>query len=59
MNGKPYWNDGSQPDEDHPRAGWYVVLDEGGERVVFGPFTTEAHAQHFATYTREAESHAH
>ena len=45
---KPYWNDGTKPDDDHPRAGWYIELDEDGDKTVFGPFATEQHAEMFA-----------
>jgi hypothetical protein len=54
----PYHRDGSAPDDDHPRAGWYIVLTEDGEDTVFGPFTTEAHARHFAVYT-QSQDHDH
>lgn len=53
-----YWNDGTAPDADHPREGWYVVVVEEGENAIFGPFTTEAHACHFKSYV-ENQDHDH
>ena len=55
MQYTPYHNDGSAPDDDHPRAGWYVKLNEEGDETVFGPFTTVQHAQHFADYTQDQD----
>jgi hypothetical protein len=59
MANKPYWSDATPADEDHPRAGWYVVIVEDGEDRVFGPFVSEAHAQEFAEHCEQAYAHAH
>lgn len=56
----PYWNEGSSNDEDHPRAGWFVVISqEGVDDQVFGPFATEPHAKEFAEHCDSAYEHAH
>jgi acyl dehydratase len=52
---EPYFSEADPPDADHPRAGWYVKLVEEGEETIFGPFTTEAHARHFAVYTQDQD----
>ena len=31
MADQVYHNDGSKPDADHPRAGWYCQVDDQGE----------------------------
>ncbi|MFV0245670.1 MAG: hypothetical protein ACK5IB_11710 [Qingshengfaniella sp.] len=51
----PYWNDGATPDEQHPRAGWYVLVAQDEAPQVFGPFTTEAHAAHFENYVTKQD----
>lgn len=59
MTNKPYYRDESAtPDEDHPRAGWYVIIVEDGQDRVFGPFNSEAHAAEFAEHVEEAYHHA-
>lgn len=55
---EPYFSEASPPDADHSRRGWYVKLNEDGDETVFGPFTTEAHARHFAVYT-QSQDHDH
>lgn len=57
MDHKPYHNDAETPDEDHPRAGWYIKVEEDGEPVVFGPFSTEPHAAHFADHVIHQHDH--
>ncbi len=52
---EPYYSESDPPDADHPRAGWYVALDEDGDVTVFGPFTTKEHAKHFAVYTQDQD----
>lgn len=60
MANKPYWNDGSSDDDDHPREGFYVLIEQGDDYdQVFGPFATEPHAEEFAEHCDEAYAHAH
>ncbi|EPX82878.1 hypothetical protein ruthe_03103 [Rubellimicrobium thermophilum DSM 16684] len=56
--GEPYHHEGREGDADHPREGWYVLLDEDGDRTVFGPFVTRAHARHFALHVM-SQDHDH
>jgi hypothetical protein len=56
---EPYQrSEADAPDEDHPRAGWYVTIIEDGLERVFGPFVSEPHAEEFAEHCQEAYAHA-
>lgn len=57
MSHKPYHTEAANPDEDHPRAGWYIKIDEDGGGQIFGPFATEPHAEHFAEHVLEQDHH--
>lgn len=57
MDHKPYYAEAETPDADHPRAGWYVKIDEDGDITTFGPFISEAHADHFAEHSQGEHDH--
>lgn len=57
MTAQPYHCDAEKPDEDHPRAGWYIKIDEDGVDRVFGPFVTEPHAKEFFKHTQSEHDH--
>lgn len=55
MSEQVYYNDGSKPDEDHPRAGWYCIVDDQGDERIFGPFVSQQHAAEFKEHTETTE----